>query len=361
MPAPRDDGAWEVRVKLSLRGGTVLEWLALKAGLVPTPAAEAWGGLALAGVLISSVQLGVTARLAARPATAEEVAAELDLDPTVVRLMLECLRSGRHVVRRGDRYALSRSSRRWLDPASPLSVSRFVAANADYWHWWAHLPEMARTGVPVGQHTAPVGDPYWHRYIYGQWDLSRLSAGEIARMLRLPAHARTVLDVGGGHGWYSATLCQRHPGLSATVFDLPASVAVGQEIIAGAGWADRVSHRAGDALNDDLGGPYDAALCFNLVHHLHPDQVVELFARIRSVLTPGATFAVLDGFAPPAKGSTQTNVLGLFMCVSSGSRPYTVSELNTWLHRAGFATPARVTTVRRIPGVTLHQTSPLVR
>lgn len=353
--AARHDG----RVKLSLRGGSVVEWLALRAGLVPTPAAEAWGGMALAGVLIGAVRLGVTDRLAAGPASVEELAGELGLDAAPLRLLLECLRSGGHLALRRDRYRLSRSSRRWLDPASPLCVARFVAANDDHWAWWARLAEVVRTGTAIGQHSAPAEDPYWRRYIYGQWDLSRISAAEVAGRLRLPPGARMVLDVGGGHGWYSAQLCRRHPQLSATVFDLPPSAAVGREIIAAAGFADRVAHRAGDALVDDLGGPYDAALCFNVIHHLSPDQIVELFRRIRAALAPGATFAVLDGFAPPhSRGSTQANVLGLFMYLSSGSRPYHVSELNGWLHHAGFQVPARQAAVRRIPGVTLHQTSP---
>ena len=57
-------------VRLSLRGANPAEWLALRAGVVPTAAAEAWGGMALSGVLIAAVRTGVTARLARRPATA---------------------------------------------------------------------------------------------------------------------------------------------------------------------------------------------------------------------------------------------------------------------------------------------------
>ena len=40
------------------------EWLALRAGVVPGAAAEAWGGMALSGILIAAVRMGVTERLA---------------------------------------------------------------------------------------------------------------------------------------------------------------------------------------------------------------------------------------------------------------------------------------------------------
>ncbi|PRC49425.1 methyltransferase type 12, partial [Mycobacterium sp. ITM-2017-0098] len=125
---------------------------------------------------------------------------------------------------------------------------------------------------------------------------------------------RSLLDIGGGHGWYSAQLCRRYPRLTATVFDLPGSAAIGREIIAGAGMADRVVHRDGDATTDDLGTGYDAVLCFNLLHHMTAEQTVHLFGRIHTALAPGGTLAVMDAFAEPGRRtSAQANVLGLFM------------------------------------------------
>src|SRR6185312_10142513 len=109
---------------------------------------------------------------------------------------------------------------RWLAPDSPLSVASFVASTGDYWQWWSNLPEVVRTGQPVKPHQAAPDDPYWRRYILGQYDLARLSAGEVARRLAVPSRARSLVDIGGGHGWYSARLCQRHPRLTATVLDL---------------------------------------------------------------------------------------------------------------------------------------------
>ncbi|MBO0677032.1 methyltransferase [Mycolicibacterium sp. S2-37] len=341
-------------MRLSLRGANPAEWLALRAGVVPTAAAEAWGGMALSAVLIAAVRTGMTARLAGRPATAEELAADLGLDPVPTRLLLDCLRSGGHVTVRSGRYRLSRSSRRWLDPASRLSVAQYVAGTSDYWDWWSALDEVTRTGRPTGHHDAPPGDPYWRRYIGGQLELARLSAGEVARKLRLPGDPRFLLDIGGGHGWYSAQLCRRYPTLTATVLDLPGSAAVGREIIADAGMAHRVTHRPGDATTDDLGSGYDAVLCFNLLHHLTAEQTVTLFARIHEALAPGGTLAVMDAFAEPGhRTSAQANVLGLFVYLSSGSQVHPPARLHDWLRQAGFGTPRRIR-ILRIPGQAMY-------
>jgi 2-polyprenyl-3-methyl-5-hydroxy-6-metoxy-1,4-benzoquinol methylase len=337
-----------------LRGANPAEWLALLAGVVPTPAAEAWGGMGLSGILVAAVRTGLAARLAQRPGTAAELAADLGLDPLPTRLLLDCLRSNGHVTAKDGRYQLSRRSRRWLDPASGLSVAQYVAGTADYWTWWAELTDVTQGRHPAGTHGAPPGDPYWERYIRGQHELARLSAAEVARKLRLPSGARELLDIGGGHGLYSMELCRRHPGLTATVLDLPGSAAVGREIVAAAGMADRVHFAEGDATGADLGAGYDAVLCFNLVHHLTPAQIAALFGRARDALAPGGTLAVLDAFADPGRrASAAGNFLSLFVYLSSGSQVHTPAELRGWLREAGFGAPRRIR-VLRIPGLSLY-------
>ena len=341
-------------MRLTLRAGNPLEWLSLRAGLVPTAAADAWGGMALSGIVVAAVRTGITARLGQGDATAAEVAADIGLEPLPTRLLLDCLCSAGHVSARSGRYQLTRKSRRWLDPASPLSVAGYVAGAADYWPWWAGLEQSTRTGTTSGSHGAPPDDPYWRRYITGQLELARLSAAEVARKLPLPPGPRALLDIGGGHGWYSACLCRRHPGLTATVLDLPGSAAVGREVIAAAGLSDRVLFREGDVTAADLGNGYDAVLCFNLVHHLEPDQIVALFRRAHQALNPGGTLAVLDAFAEHGRRrQAQADMLALFVFLSSGAQIHTPAELAGWLRDAGFTSPRKVR-VLRIPGLTLQ-------
>ncbi|HXL87382.1 MAG TPA: class I SAM-dependent methyltransferase [Streptosporangiaceae bacterium] len=341
-------------MRLSLRGANPAEWLALRAGFVPTAAAEAWAGMALSGVVIAAVRSGVTARLAREAATAADLAVDLGLDPLPTGLLLDCLRSSGHLTCRAGRYELSRSSRRWLDPDSDLSIARFVAGTADYWTWWSGLPEVVRSGRPFGHHDVAPDDPYWRRYISGQLELARLSAAEVARKLRLPGDPRSLLDIGGGHGWYSAELCRRYPRLTATVLDLPGSAAIGREIIAQAGMADRVRHRDGDATTAELGGGFDCVLCFNLIHHLGQDDIVSLFAKSHDALEKGGSLAVMDAFAEPSRRtSAAANFLAMFVYLSSGSQVYTPAQLHGWLAEAGFTAPRRVS-ILRIPGQALY-------
>ena len=135
----------------------------------------------------------------------------------------------------------------------------------------------------------------------------------------MPRRPRALLDLGGGHGWYSASLCRRYPGLTATVLDLPGSAAVGRELIAEADLSDRVLFRDGDVTTADLGGGYDAVLCFNLIHHLAPAQAAGLLRRIRAALNPGGTLAILDVFAEPGRrAGAHADLLALFVYLQLG-------------------------------------------
>ncbi|NIR07513.1 MAG: SAM-dependent methyltransferase, partial [Candidatus Aminicenantes bacterium] len=71
---------------------------------------------------------------------------------------------------------------------------------------------------------------------------------------------KKLLDVGGGPGTYSIAACRRFPKLKAVVFDLPETIAIANEVIAGEGMQDRVTTRAGNWETDTFGKDNDVVL-----------------------------------------------------------------------------------------------------
>jgi len=348
-------------VRPGLLPDNMLEQVAMRMNLGPVPDGHAMFGMPMSRVTIAGVRMGVFKRLAGGPATAEQVAHDIGANVEGVMLLLESLAVLDQVERRRGIYSLSRAGRKWLDPASETYVGTHIENCLDYWEWWDRLEDVIRTGDGVDIHDFPPNDPHWRRYIRGQFELARLSAREVAGALRLPAGARRVLDVAGGHGWFAAELCRRVPNLQATVIDLPASVAVGREIIAEQGMADRVTHVEGDIMSADLGGPYDAALCFNIAHHLAPEQNRQLLGRVHDALSPGGIVAVLDLFRPPADTRADIGaMLGLFFYLTSSAATYTEDDLRRWLTDSGFDRPRRIR-LRRLPNLTLFEATALAR
>lgn len=96
--------------------------------------------------------------------------------------------------------------------------------------------------------------------------------------------------------------------------------------------SDRVTHVEGDMMQDDLGGPYDGALCFQIIYHLSPEENRALLRRVCTALVAGGMLAVLDYFAPPTPRKPDSSAfLGLHFYLTSHASTYTPEDLRGWL------------------------------
>jgi SAM-dependent methyltransferase len=311
--------------------------------------------MGIARVVMAGQRLGIYRRLAYAPATESALAESCRLEEVGLRHLLRCLTVLGHVAESGGQYALSKPARKWLDPESPAYIGSFLEFNYDQWEWWSGIERSLQGYASRDIHAHGPDDPYWRRYIRAMFELARLSAPEIASRISLPGGSARILDAAGGHGWHAAEICRRNPAAEALVIDLPGSARVGREIIAETGMSERVRHVEGDVMTDDLGGPYDAVLCFQLIHHLLPEQNQSLFKRIAGALKPGGILAVLDYFEPArAQKPDSAAFLGLHFYLTSSATTHAVDELKGWLASAGF-TPPRRSRLRTIPLQQLYQ------
>jgi ubiquinone/menaquinone biosynthesis C-methylase UbiE len=333
-----------------------LERVAIRMNLVPLAAGHVLYGMTAGRVVGTAQRLGIFAQLLDGPATAGRLAERLSLQSAGTRILCENLAGLGILEQDGHTFSLAKSSRKWLDPASDTYLGTWVEHSVTYWEWYGDLERVVRDGGSFEIHREPAEDEeYWRLYITGQYEIARLSSAEVAKAIRLGEKPTSLLDVAGGHGWFSAELCKRHETLRATVVDLAGSARVGREIIAKAGMGDRVEHREGDMFETDLEGPYDGALVFDIIHHLSGEQIVTLLGRVRESMKPGGTLAVLDMFRLDGKRQrASAAALGLLFHLTSGADLHSPGELADYMREAGFSTPKR-TKIRRIPDQDLYQ------
>jgi SAM-dependent methyltransferase len=116
---------------------------------------------------------------------------------------------------------------------------------------------------------------------------------------------------------------------------------------------DRVRHLVGDMFEVDYDGHYDGALCFNIIHHLSPELIRALFARIRAVLRPGSPLCVLDLYdRPDGQQAGVASVLGLFFHLTSGADTYTTGEVSRWMGESGYGS-VEIKSFRTLPDLRL--------
>lgn len=331
-----------------------IERLGLLLNKLPTPIGEAMYSMPIARSLQVAQRTGILPALAEGPREPGELAEHLGLQKTGTERVLDVIASLGHVKQLPDgRYEMTSSGRPWLDPRSDTYLGDFLADTAYYWDWYAGLENLVRDGKHVELHEKGPEDPYWRSYIRGQYQVARLSSAEVAKAIPLARGAHSVLDVAGAHGEFSMALCRRHEGLRATIVDLPGSAKVGEEIVAEAGMGDRVRHLVGDMFEVDYDGQYDGALAFNIIHHLTPEQMRALFARIREALRPGAPLCVLDLYdRPSGQRANLASILGLFFHLTSGADTYTTEEVARWLGESGYG-KAEVKSFRTLPDLRL--------
>lgn len=312
-----------------------------------------------ARAVMAAIELGLLDSLAAEPAAAGELAERLDLDPIGVDALATALVSLGYLERDGGRLHVSAEAARLAVRGSPDSVATFAGGFArQHWDSLGGLEDALR-GSPPAWHARAPDDPLWEPYIRGLFELSRDEHDANAALVPVE-EPRRLLDLAGGHGAFAVAMCRRHPGLEATVLELPGAARVGSRIVAERGFGDRVSFREGDLFEVDLGAGHDVVSAFNLLHHLPPEGVLELFRRAAGALRPGGCLVVGDTDRPaPDEEVSQVGALtGLAFFAESRSRTYSLAEIEERLREVGFEkidvhrnerSPWRVAVVARRP------------
>jgi SAM-dependent methyltransferase len=196
-------------------------------------------------------------------------------------------------------------------------------------------------------------DEEWGLYQRGMRSGIDVMAHEVARRLKIRPGATRMLDIGGSHGYFSVSLCRRHKSLSSVILDLPQAIPHAAPVLAKEGMGDRVVHRAGDALKDDLGRQqYDLIFIGSLVHHFDDATNRALVKRCAAALRPAGVLALYDAVRlDPGRGVSQIGgLLDLFFGVISKSGTWSGDEMASWQRDAGLA-PRRLMRMRLVRDV----------
>ncbi len=306
----------------------------------PDPFLDTFTHLVAARSVSTAVMLGVFEALHEEPAGAQSLAERLELDPLGAETLTTALLTLGYVERDdAGRIRNTPVTERLLVSSSPESIATFAGDQADlHWEILGLLPEAVRSGRRYAMHEERRNErERWEAYIRGLFEISRPEQDANAALVGVK-DPRLLVDVAGGHGGFAMAMCRRHPGLTATVIDLPPSAAVGRRIVEREGFADRVSYREGDVFELGLGEDLDVVSVFNLVHHLPEERDRELCRRARAALRPGGALVIGDSARPePGEPVSEHGAISsLLFYAWSHSRNFSPSEIAGWMEEAGF-------------------------
>ena len=318
---------------------------------VPAPYLDAYVGIAQASTIIAATRLGLWRAL---PGTTSGLAQATGSDPDRLATLLNALRALRYVARRGQRWRTTRRSRRWLGAGDGTGLDATVGELA-----WLNgrglqrLDEVVRGAPPEGLHERDAGDPVWDGYQRSMVEL----AGQVLPVARttVPAHARRLLDIGGGPGTFAIALCRERPGLQVTIADLEGAAARGRERVRQAGLEDRIGYAVGDAATADVGTGYDAVTCHQLLHNLDRPTALAILVAARKAARPGGQVSVLD---IDHEGSRVGALASIVFLTWMGTRAWSGEEVAAMAREAGLQDVELTYPVRLGGGLVVRGTAP---
>jgi 2-polyprenyl-3-methyl-5-hydroxy-6-metoxy-1,4-benzoquinol methylase len=333
---------------------TLLERLAMVFGLVPIPFIDTFHAVIVARAVMVATKLDVFDALAARPLPATALAAQLGLDAAALEKLLNLLIAIGYVKHGSAGFSPTRLARKWLMRDSPQSIRDNMLLRFLEWQAIETTEEFVRTGKALDVHDF-IRDEQWDIYQRGMRSLARLSASEVAARTPGLGNPLTMLDVGGGHGAYSAAFCRRYPRLKATILDLPQAVEVAAPLVAEEDLEERIVHKSGNAKTEDLGrAVWDIILVSHLVHHFDDAQNRSLLKRAADALRPNGIIIIIDVLreSSRAAGSQTGALLDFYFAITSLSGTFSAKQVASWL------TPTRlvielIIPLRSAPGISV--------
>ncbi len=312
-----------------------IEQGALKTGHVPVPSIEVQASLILAKSVMTGTRLGIFEALKNTAKTLEEIATICQLNPLALEKLLLALVNSGYLIFSGEKYQLSSTSEKWLLRDREVSLYDFICSRILTWEWLNHLDEYIRTGKAICTHELMS---YEQRSLYhaGMRSFASLTVSDVISKTPIPPKARHMLDVGGGHDIYSVALCKKHPGLHATIFDLPESIEFIKNINNENAVADRIDYDFGNILTVDLGtNRFDIIFVSNLIHHFDVPTNLKLFKKFALALRSGGYLIIQKAVIPSKEDGQLGSFIDLFFSLTSAAGNWSFDEISDWQKQAG--------------------------
>lgn len=333
----------------------VLERQLIGRGVIPWPLLDVFLPTFQAAAVNAAAELGVFDALGRDSLSVAELAQRTGSSRAGTEVLLSALAGLGYVEEHDHCFRLTAAARRGVPVAQMRTMAPFL------WEMLRLTQETTRAvreAPPrgVASQERIQGGPVGRGFQAAMRWLASGNVEEVARLVKLPASARCLLDVGGSHGLYTVALCRKYPELAGTILDWPVGIEAARETMeAHPDVAARIDFVERDFEREELPGGYDVAFLGNIVHGLTPEGNQQLFGKLASAMAPAATIVILDqlaGATGSAFARTVAGLIGLNLFLVAGGRAYRFADLAQWLAAAGFPSVTR-TPLRRAPGLSV--------
>ena len=227
----------------------------------------------------------------------------------------------------------------------PESLRGIAHMICDREHWNAHgnLLHSVKTGGIAFENA--FGQPFFP-YIQNKPEVARIfddamtsfskTVGNAVAAVYDFSEAKTIADIGGGHGRLLSTVLKTNENAKGILFDQPQVVAGANEQLENAGVAGRVEVIGGDFFAE-IPVEADVYLMKHIVHDWNDDESVSILQNIAKSAKSGAKVLLVESVVEAEKGvPSMSKVMDLNMLAMTSGRERTAAEYAGLFEKAGF-------------------------
>src|SRR4030095_15131629 len=198
----------------------------------PVPRAETIEQLAGAVypsfAMLAGMQLDVFTPLAGGALRAEQIAQAIGVGVVKLKPLLYALVAAGLMAVKDDLFSNTPEASQFLVQGGPTYIGVRHHAYIRRWRSMLQVGECIRTGSPQGRlNYAAMSKDELESFYRGTYT-EAAATGRYLLAHRDFSVYRRLADVGGGSGGLAITIAQAHPGLRATVVDLPTTIPITQ-------------------------------------------------------------------------------------------------------------------------------------
>jgi O-methyltransferase domain/Dimerisation domain len=301
-----------------------------------------------AHAMLAGVKLQVFTHLADGPLTSAQLAGRLDVqEGRLARVLYALAVTGLLEVRDG-RFANTPEATTFLVKGRREYEGGFLEEGMQEFVWRADLltADSIRSGRAAALHDfTNVSDDEMAVMIRG------MHGGSVAVGRALAAHfdfteCQSIVDVGGGSGGLVASLCEVHPDLRGTLFELPRTCRLAAPILKACPGGARVTVEEGDILAAPPKGIHDAALLKSVLQCFSPLEAARAVANTAAAVRPGGVIYLIvgvgilndDRVSPPDTVFRNITLMNTYPEAAA----YTEADHVAWVCAAGCGSVERV-------------------
>jgi hypothetical protein len=301
-------------------------------------------GARVTQLIYVAAKLGIADQLKDGSKSSEELAESVGAHPRALFRVLRALASlGIFAENAENRFELTPLGA-LLQSEVPGSLRAYAIMNGETWWWRAYgelLGSVRTNRTAFDRVHGMTSFDYFERHVEAaeifHEAMTNLTVPDSSAIVAAFdfSWTATVVDLGGGHGAFMATILRAYPHIRGILVDLPAAIDGAKRVMASEGLMDRCEFVTQDFFASVPGGG-DLYTMKDILHDWDDDRAIALLRTCRRAMADDSRLLLVERVIPPGNVPHPGKLLDVTMLVITGGRERTEAEFRGLLEAAGF-------------------------